>query len=183
MFRTLSSENSILLGQRKLFQRDGRRNQAIFKFATRRAGGLDIKNQISSYGNLVFFIWEDATLLSSLNQFLSCASQLSGAKSCFLFHLKEWQTWQMAVSVISWKSSAVTLGDGGIFWISFWSPYSHLEARNHWWLWHSLFIDLTGDIFISQVCIVKAMVFPVVMNRCKSWTHKVLKNWCFQIMV
>ena len=34
--------------------------------------------------------------------------------------------------------------------------------------------------------IVKAMVFPVVMYECESWTIKegwVLKNWCFQIVV
>ena len=98
----------------------------------------------------------------------------------------DWQMWQMAVSCISWKSSAVTMVDGGIFWISFGSAYWHLEARNHWWLWHSLFIDLAGDIFISQVCIVKAIVFPVVMYRCESWTYKegwALKNRSSRIMV
>ena len=30
------------------------------------------------------------------------------------------------------------------------TSHSHLEARNHWWLWHFLFIDMVGDIFISQ---------------------------------
>ena len=43
MFRILSSENSVLVGLRKLLQGGGRRNQAIFKFATRRAGSLYIK--------------------------------------------------------------------------------------------------------------------------------------------
>ena len=33
---------------------------------------------------------------------------------------------------------------------SFGSPHSHLEARNYWWLWHFLFINMAGDIFISQ---------------------------------
>ena len=28
--------------------------------------------------------------------------------------------------------------------------HSHLVARNHWWLWHFLFIDMARDIFISQ---------------------------------
>ena len=39
---------------------------------------------------------------------------------------------------------------------------------------------------LVKVHIVKAIVFPVVMFRCESWTIKegrVLKNWCFQIMV
>ena len=39
---------------------------------------------------------------------------------------------------------------------------------------------------LTKIHIVKAMVFPVVMCRCESWTIKkawVLKNWCFQIVV
>ena len=31
------------------------------------------------------------------------------------------------------------------------SPHSHLEARNHWWLWHFLFTDMAGAIFISHL--------------------------------
>ena len=30
----------------------------------------------------------------------------------------------------------------------------------------------------TKVCLVKAMVFPLVMNGCESWT---LKNWCFEL--
>ena len=33
--------------------------------------------------------------LGSQDSFLSYAPQLSGAKFCFLIHLKEWQVWQM----------------------------------------------------------------------------------------
>ena len=43
--------------------------------------------------------------------------------------------------------------------------------------------DLT---WLTKVHIVKAMVFPVIMYRCESWTIKegwALKNWCFQIVV
>ena len=44
------------------------------------------------------------------------------------------------------------------------------------------------DITLStKVCIVKAMVFLIVMYGCESWTIKkegwALKNWCFWIMV
>ena len=38
----------------------------------------------------------------------------------------------------------------------------------------------------AKVYIIKAMVFPVVMYRCESWTIKktwVLKNWCFQTVL
>ena len=39
---------------------------------------------------------------------------------------------------------------------------------------------------LTNVCLVKAMGFPVVMYGCESWTHKeswVPKNWCFWTMV
>ena len=38
----------------------------------------------------------------------------------------------------------------------------------------------------TKVCLVKAMVFPVVMCRCESWTKKegwAPKNWCFWTVV
>ena len=34
---------------------------------------------------------------------------------------------------------------------SFGSPLSHLKARNYWCLWHFSFIDMAGDIFISEL--------------------------------
>ena len=38
---------------------------------------------------------------------------------------------------------------------------------------------------LTKVCLVKAMVFPVVMYRCESWNIRKaeLKNWCFWIVV
>ena len=38
---------------------------------------------------------------------------------------------------------------------------------------------------LTKFCIDKAMIFPVVMYRCESWTIKKLtaKNWCFQTVV
>ena len=38
----------------------------------------------------------------------------------------------------------------------------------------------------TKVCLVKAMIFPVVMYGCESWTYKeswVPKNWCFWTVV
>ena len=37
----------------------------------------------------------------------------------------------------------------------------------------------------TKLCLVRAMVFPVVMYGCESWTTKgwVEKNWCFQTVV
>ena len=39
---------------------------------------------------------------------------------------------------------------------------------------------------LTKVCLVKAMIFPVVMYGCESWTYKeswVPKNWCFWTVV
>ena len=75
--------------------------------------------------------------LDSLNSSLSYTPRLSGASPISFF----------TVLLASPNSSAITVGDGSIHWISLGSPYSHLEARNHWWFWYFLFIDTTGDGF------------------------------------
>ena len=37
---------------------------------------------------------------------------------------------------------------------------------------------------LAKIRLVKAMVFPVVMYGCESWTlKKALKNWCFWAVV
>ena len=49
-----------------------------------------------------------------------------------------------------------------------------------------LLLKIKDIILLTKVCIVKAMVFPVVMYRCESWTIKkaecqriyVFKLWC-----
>ena len=41
-------------------------------------------------------------------------------------------------------------------------------------------------ILLAKVCIVKAMVFLLVVSGCESWTHKegwALKKWCFWTVV
>ena len=41
-------------------------------------------------------------------------------------------------------------------------------------------------ILLTKVCIVKTVVFPVVMYRCESWSIKksgAPQNWCFQTVV
>ena len=83
--------------------------------------------------------------------------ELSGAKSCFLVLLKEWQMCQRAASCISVPRRPLPRflsNQPGWWWhlldLNSESVHSHLEARNHWWLWHFFFIDMAGDIFISQ---------------------------------
>ena len=37
------------------------------------------------------------------------------------------------------------------------SPHSHLDTRNHWCLWHFTFMNMAGDIHISQMKSVHSM--------------------------
>ena len=45
-----------------------------------------------------------------------------------------------------------------------------------WWYFLNNYILKSRDITLTKVCIVKAMVFPVVMYRCESWTMKKLST-------
>ena len=60
------------------------------------------------------------------NSFPSFAPRLSGAKSCFLGHLKEWQVWQMAASRILPSSSAIIAGGRGSCWIAVLGALTHI---------------------------------------------------------
>ena len=61
------------------------------------------------------------------------------------------------------------------------------EIKRHLLLGRKVMTNLESilksrDITLStKICLVKAMVFPVVMHGCESWTKEswVLKNWCF----
>ena len=48
MFKTLSPGDSISVALRKLLQGGRRGSQAIYKFATKGAGSLNIKDEVSS---------------------------------------------------------------------------------------------------------------------------------------
>ena len=60
--------------------------------------------------------------------------------------------------------SANTCGGGRVCWFCFGSPHLHLEARNHGWLWHFLFMDMTADI--SLYCMRKSTMNGVDCNMC-----------------
>ena len=160
MFRTPSSGDSISVALRKMLQGGGGVGGGVVRLYTslqqryQEVWTSKIRCQVKE-----FLYVGRCKPLGSLNSFLSCVCQLPGAKSCFLVHLKEWQ---MAASCIPAPppppcSSAIT---NHLIWgtwrewhrldCSFGTSHSHLEARNHWWLWHFLFIDMVVDIFISQ---------------------------------
>ena len=79
--------------------------------------------------------------LGSLNSFLSYAPQLSGANSVSLFTLL--LAFPQLLSNHCW-------GWQHLLDLSLGSLLSLLEARNHWWLWHFLLVNMAGDIFISH---------------------------------
>ena len=83
----------------------------------------------------------------SLNSFLSNAPQLSGAHPVSLFTLRSGRRLLLAFPqfLYSHLGGWRQLLDGNLG-----RPHSHLEARNHLWLWLFLFIDMAGDIFISH---------------------------------
>ena len=80
-------------------------------------------------------------LLGSLNSSLLCAPQLSGANPVSFFTL---------LLAFPQLLSNHRRGRQHLLDRSFGSPHSHLDARNCWWLWHFLFINMAGDIFISH---------------------------------
>ena len=77
------------------------------------------------------------------------------------------------------------------FWNSF--AFSMIQQRWQFDLWYlCLFITqlvpLEDLVHVLKVCLVKAMVFPVVMYRCESWTVKKVESrridafeqWCWR---
>ena len=133
-FRTLSTGNSISVALRKLFQGGRRGSWAIYKFTTKRAGSLNIKDQVSRN----FYVWENASLwphwIYSFHMHLSYLDQ-----SCFLFTLLPAFPQLLSNHCGGWQQPL----DHSIG-----SPHSHLEARNRWWLWRFFFTNMVGDIFI-----------------------------------
>ena len=68
-------------------------------------------------------------------------------QTCFLVPLQGWQ-----ITALAFPPALKQSQWGG--WHhqldhSLGSPRSHLEARNRWWMWHFLFMDMAGDILFS----------------------------------
>ena len=88
--------------------------------------------------------------------------------------------------ITSWQIDGETVAD-----FIFWSPKSlqivtcSHEIRRCLLLGRKAMTNLDNilksrDITLpAKVCLVKAMVFPVVMYGCESWAIKKAENWCF----
>ena len=142
MFTTPSLRDSISVVLRRLLQGGRSGSQAVYKFSTKGAGSLNskIRYQVKEFS---FLCMGRCKPLGSLYSLISYAPQLSGANPVSLFTL-----------LLAFPQFLSNHHGGG--WVqhpldcSLRSPHSHLEARNHWLLWHFLFINMAGDIFISQ---------------------------------
>ena len=108
IFRTPSQRDSISVALRKLLQRRQEGTQAVYKFATKGAGGLNIKDQVIKLRNSAFCVWEDASLWSpwthSFQMHLGCLGPILFASPLYFLH--------------STSSSVITVvGGGGLWWI------------------------------------------------------------------
>ena len=73
--------------------------------------------------------------------------------------------WKQCQTLFSWApkslqlvSAAMKLKDTAPWKKSYDQPRQHIKMQRHY--------------FANKVCLVKAMVFPVVMYGCESWTIK-----------
>ena len=101
------------------------------------------RTRLSDWSDLIYGKMQASGLTGFIPSI--CSSAIWG-QPCFPVHLREKQ---MAASCIPQILSHHHEG-GSIPWTSFGSAHSQLETRNRWWLWHFSFIDMAGDIFISQ---------------------------------
>ena len=78
--------------------------------------------------------------------------------------------WKQCQTLFSWApkslqlvSAAMKLKDTAPWKKSYDQPRQHIKMQRHY--------------FANKVCLVKAMVFPVVMYGCESWTIKKTECW------
>ena len=78
--------------------------------------------------------------------------------------------WKQCQTLFSWApkslqlvSAAMKLKDTAPWKKSYDQPRQHIKMQRHY--------------FANEVCLVKAMVFPVVMYGCESWTIKKTECW------
>ena len=141
MFRTPSPGDSISVALRKLLQGDGGEVRLCRSLQQREQEVWTSK--IKYLKNLAFCVWED----------YSFHMQLS-------YHGRPVSFFTLVLAFPQLLSNLC-----GRWWqlldCSFESPHSHLGARNRWRLWHFLFIDTAGDIFISHKLPIKNCITTI----------------------
>ena len=87
---------------------------------------------------------------------------------------RRWKQWQILFSWAPKSLKTVILKDACSLEEKLWQTWTVLKSR-----------DIT---LLTKICIVKTMVFPVVMSRCESWTVKkseckridTIELWCWR---
>ena len=141
MFRTPSLRDSISVTLRKLLEGGSSGEVRLYTSLQQREQAvwtLKVRYQVREF---IILCMGRCKPLGSLNSFLSYASQLSGANPVFLLTLLLAFPQLLSNHHREWQHPLDP---------SFGSLHSHLEVRKCWWLWHLLFINMAGDIFISQ---------------------------------
>ena len=152
--------NSISVALRNLLQGGGRGSQAVYKFATKGAGGLKSKDQIS-VKELSILGRGGCKPLGSLNSLLSYAPRLSGVKLISLFTLRR----DRCLILASSRPSAVTVGGGSTFWITASGALLHV--------WRP---DLAADGFDISRLLIRLETFSFDNIRGGKENHRTVKK-------
>ena len=79
-------------------------------------------------------------------------------------NIKEWETlFSWAPKSLWMVTAAMKLEDACSLEEKLWEPRQHIKKQRHY--------------FANKACLVKSMVFPVVMFECESWTIKKAEHW------
>ena len=151
MFRTRSPGDGISVALRKLLQGGRRGTQAIYKqrlYMQQREQSVwtsKIKYQVKEFS--ILYMGRCRPLASRIHSFHMHLCYLGpilfpGSPYGVVDVEKAASCLPLAAQQSPWRVEASANPSLG-------SPHSHLEARNRWWLWHFLLIDMAGDIFIS----------------------------------
>ena len=153
MFRTLSPGDSISVALRKLLQGVRRVKSGYMKICNKGSRHSEYQRSGIKLRDLAFCVWEGASLWARwICMHLSYLGRIAFPCSpCFLRSSSS-----SAITVMGWQH----LQDHSLG-----SPRSHLEARSCWWLWHFLFINMAGGIFISQEVLLCLVFFCLFVLR------------------
>ena len=157
MFRTLSPGDSISVALRKLLQGVRRVKSGYRKICNKGSRHSEYQRSGIKLRDLAFCVWEGASLWARwICMHLSYLGRIAFPCSpCFLRSSSS-----SAITVMGWQH----LQDHSLG-----SPRSHLEARSCWWLWHFLFINMAGGIFISQEVLLCLVFFCLFVCFKKSY--------------
>ena len=124
--------------------------------------------------------------LDSLNPFLSLHLDYLGPNSVSLFTLRSGSCGRWLIRAFPQLLSSHCRDWRHLLDPTLVSLHSYLKARNPCWLWHFLFIDMSGDILIPHRTLLRSCrkVFNITLNYRSSTTsgmwfeNEPLTKWC-----